>query len=79
MSSLPLQEVDVTAYTFEKVRTVFVELFCTPKKSMENPSLGVNGHGGSTSRTFIVEDFIADIFGQWARDEATGEQRCVDE
>ena len=30
---------------FEAVRTVFVELFCTPKSSMENPSLRVSGHG----------------------------------
>ena len=29
-------------------------LFCTPKSSMENPSLRVNKHGGSTSRTFIL-------------------------
>ena len=65
-SSLSLQGVNVTAYTFEAVRTVFVELFCTPKSSMENPSLRVNGHGGSTNRTFIVEDCIEDEFGQWA-------------
>ena len=30
-SSLSLQGVTVTAYTFEAVRTVFVEFVCTPK------------------------------------------------
>ena len=70
-SSLSFQGVNVTAYTFEAVRKVFVELFCTPKSSMENPSLRVNGHSGSTSRTFIVEDFFEDEFGQWATDEVT--------
>ena len=37
-NSLSLQGMDICAYTFETVRTVFVELFCTPKSSMENPS-----------------------------------------
>ena len=41
-SSLFLQGVDVTAYSFEAVRAVFVELFCKPKSSMDNPSLTVN-------------------------------------
>ena len=57
-SSVSLKRVNVTAYTFEAVRTVFVEIFCTPKSSMENPSLRVNRHGGSTSKTFILEYFI---------------------
>ena len=70
---------DVTAYTFEAVRTVFVELFCTLKSSTENPSLRANKDGSHTSRTFIVEDFIEDEFGPWATDEATGEQGYVDD
>ena len=49
-SPFSLQGVDVTAYTYEAVRPVFVELFCSPKSSMENPSLRVNKHGGSTNR-----------------------------
>ena len=63
-SSLSHQRVNVTAYRLEAVRTVFVELFCTPKSSMENPSLRANGHGGSTNRTFIVDNFSEDEFGQ---------------
>ena len=42
MSALSLQGMDVTAYTFEAVRKVFVKLFCTPKSSMENSSRRVN-------------------------------------
>ena len=61
----------------EAVRTVFVELFCTPKSSMENHSLRVNKYGSHTSRNFIVKDFIEDEFGQWATDEVTGEQGYV--
>ena len=37
-----LKGVNVTAYTLEAVKAVFVELFCTSKSSMENPSLRVN-------------------------------------
>ena len=52
----------------------FCGLFCSPKSSMENPSLRVSGHSGSTNRTFIVEDYPEDECGQSATDEATGEQ-----
>ena len=45
-------------YTVEAVKTVFVELFCTPKRSMENPSLRVSEHGSSMNRTFIVEECV---------------------
>ena len=65
-SSLSLQGVYVTACTLKNVKAVFVELFCTPKCSIGNPSLRVNTYAGNTSRTFIVEDFIEDEFGHWA-------------
>ena len=55
---------NVPAYTFEAVRTVFLELFCTPKSSIENPSLRVSRHVSSMNRTFIVEDYAEDDFGQ---------------
>ena len=70
---------NITAETFETARTVFVELFCTPKSSMEHPSLSVRGHVNSMNRTFIVEDYAEDEFGQWAKDEVTGEQGFVDD
>ena len=76
-SSPSLLGVNVPAYTLEAVKTVFVELFCTPKSSMENFSLRVNRHGGSTNRTFIVESYTEDEFGQWATDEVTGEQNYI--
>ena len=70
---------NVPTYTFEAVRTVFVELFCTPKSSMENPSLRVSGHVSNMNRTFIVEDYAEDEFGQCAKDDVTGEQGYVDD
>ena len=53
--TLSLRGRKVPAKTLEAVITVFVDLFCTPKSSMVNPSLRVSGHGGSTSRTLTVE------------------------
>ena len=70
---------NVTVYILEALKTVFVELFCTPKISMENLSLQVNRHGGSTNRTFIVENYFDDELGQWATDEVTGEQGYIDD
>ena len=78
-SSLALQEMNVTAYTLEAVKTVFVELFYSPKSSIENPSLRVSGHGSSASRTFIVENYTEDECGLWAIDEATGKQGFIDD
>ena len=69
----------ITACTLDAVKTVFVELFCSPKSSMENPSLRVSGHDGSTSTTFIVENYAEDEYGQWATDEVTGEQGYIDD
>ena len=78
-SFLSIQRVDVTAYTFKAVRAIYVDLFCTPKSSMENCSPRVNRYGGSISKTFIVEDFSEDEFGQWATDEVTGEEGYIDD
>ena len=78
-SSLSLRGMNVPACTFEAVRTVFVELFCAPKCSMENLSLRVSGHCGCFNRTFIVEECSEDDFGQWATDEITAEQGHIDD
>ena len=31
------------------------------------------------NRTFVVEDSAEDEFGQWAKDEVTGEQGSIDD
>ena len=78
-SSFSLRGNRYPRYTCECARTVFVELFCTPKSSMENPSLRLSGHVSSMNRTFIVEDYVADDFGQLAKGEVTGEQGYIDD
>ena len=67
-SSLSLRGMNA-AYTIEAVTTVFVELFCAPKSSMENPSLQ---HEQNLHRGRLC-------CGQWAKDEVTGEQGYIDD
>ena len=43
-SFLSLKGMNITAKNFQAVRTTFLKLFCTPKSSIENPSLRVSGH-----------------------------------
>ena len=78
-TSFSLQGMNVTFYALEALKTVFVELFCTPKSSMENPSLRVSGHGSSMIRTFIVEECAEDEFGRWAINEAAGEHGYIND
>ena len=72
-SSLSLRNMTVTAYSLDSVQVVFVELFCTPRSSMENSSLRVSGYGSSASKTFIVAEYPEDEYGLRAIDESTGE------
>ena len=78
-STLSFRGMNVPVVTLEAVKTVLMDLFCTPKSSMENPSRRVIGHGGSMNRTFIVENHAEDEFAQWATDEVTGEQGHIDD
>ena len=71
--SLSLRNMTVTAYTLDSVQAVFVELFCSPKISLESPSLRLSGQGSSASKTFIVADYPEDEYGLRAIDESTGE------
>ena len=70
---------NMTAYTFDAVRTTFLKLFFTAKSPMENASLRVSGHVSSMNRTFMFADFAEDDFGHWANDEVIGEQGYVDD
>ena len=78
-NSFPLKRMNIIVYTFETKRTRFLESICAMKSSIENLSLRVSGHVSGMNRTFIVEDYAEDDFGQRAIDEVTGEQGCVDD
>ena len=78
-SSLSLKGLNVTVGTFEAVKTTYLELLCAPRSSMENPSLRASGHVSSVNRTFIVEEYAEDDFGQWTKNEVASEQGHVDD
>ena len=46
---------------------------------MENPSLRVNRHGGSSSRTFALKNYAENERAQWTIDTVTGEQGYIDD
>ena len=46
---------------------------------MKIRSLRVSGHVSSVNRTSTAEDHAEDDFGQWAKDDVTGEQGYVDD
>ena len=64
-STLSLRRMSVSASTLDMVQKVFTDLFCMSKSSIRKPSMRASAHGGSTSRTFIVEDYSEDENGQW--------------
>ena len=71
-STLALRGVEVQQYTFEGVRTVFIELFCAPRSSLDNPSLRA---GGAANRVFCIMESgeMDQVYGYWCEDDSTGE------
>ena len=76
-SHMTLRGIDVQNYTFDLIREAFIELFCAPKSSIENPSFRVSGQG----RNFCVLDYgdCEGSSGYWAMDEETGEEGFLEE
>ena len=71
-STLNLRNRTIDNYQYEEIRQLFMELFCAPRNSWENPTLVVNR--GSRSFCVFEEGYLADDFGYWAEDDETGEQ-----
>ena len=74
-STLSLRGRTVQTYTFDSVREVFIELFCAPKSSLENPNLRSSGGGESRQRNFCVIDQgdLEGSAGYWVEDDESGE------
>ena len=70
-STLSLRGLNIQRYTFNAIRDVFIELFCAPKPSLDNPNLRTS----PTSRSFCVmeEGDMDGVAGFWGEDEDTGE------
>ena len=91
-STLSLKSLRVEDYTFEPVRDAFVELFCAPRSSLDNPSLRassqgqnpssrVSGQGQRGQRSFcVLEDGILEgTTGYWVQDNETLEEGFIGE
>jgi len=68
---MSLQGQRVQDYTFTGVREVFIELFCAPRSSLDNPNL----RGFSGGRSFCVTDQgeMDGNTGYWVEDDSNGE------
>ena len=70
-STLALRGFNIQGYTYQMVRDVFMELFCAPKSSLDNPNL----RSSPTSRSFCVmeEGEMDGLSGFWVEDDDSGE------
>ena len=68
---MTLQGQRVQEYSFAGVGEVFIELFCAPRSSLDNP----NSRGFSGGRSFCVIDQgeMEGTTGYWVEDDSSGE------
>jgi hypothetical protein len=80
-STLTLRGRTVQTYTFDSVREIFIELFCAPKSSLENPNLRASGGGNERQRNFCVIESgdLEGNTGYWVEDDESGEVGFVPE
>ena len=80
-STMSLRGRTVQTYTFESVREIFIELFCAPKSSLENPNLRASGGGHERQRNFCVIETgdLEGSTGYWVEDEDSGEVGFIPE
>ena len=64
---LALRGIALRDYTFNLFRTLFLELFCAPRSSLENPSIRPTNQ----QRTFYVQDYgdLGGSTGYWAAED----------
>ena len=65
-------------YTTTELRTVFIEMFCTTKTSVDNPLMQPTGAGGRRSFLVFEEGELDGTYGFWAEDEEDGIEGFLD-
>ena len=65
-------------YTTTELRTVFIEMFCTTKTSVDNPLMQPTGAGGRRSFLVLDEGELNGTYGYWAEDEEDGTEGFLD-
>ena len=76
-SHLAIRIIPLQNYTFDLIRTTFLELVCAPRSSLDNPSF----RPSNQQKTFLVQDSgeLDGNTGYWATDEETGQEGFVQE
>ena len=80
VTAMEVRQVSLQDYTFDVFRAKYIDLFCAPKNSLENPNIrmtGGNQPSGNSARSFlIIETGVLDDehHGFWVQDEETGEE-----
>ena len=72
-SSMSLRGLNVQQYTVQAVRDMFIELFCAPRSSLENPLLGSGPTQGTRSFCIIDEGEMDGVTGYWVEDDESGD------
>ena len=72
-SSMSLRGMSVQQYTTMAVRDMFIELFCAPRSSLENPSLRTGTVQNQRSFCILEEGEMDGVTGYWAEDDDTGD------
>ena len=65
-------------YTTTELRTVFIEMFCATKTSVDNPLMQPTGAGGRRSFLVLDEGELDGTYGYWAEDEEDGTEGFLD-
>jgi hypothetical protein len=76
-SHLAIRGIPLQNYTFDLIRTAFLELVCAPRSSLDNPSF----RPSSQQKTFLVQEYgeLEGSTGYWAVEEDTGQEGFVQE
>ena len=76
-SHLAIRGIPLQSYTFDLIWSAFLELFCAPRSSLDNPSF----RPSSQPRTFLVQCYgeLEGSTGYWAVEEETGQEGFVQE
>ena len=74
-SRLALRGIPLQTYTFDLITAAFLELFCAPRPSLDNPSF----RPSNQQRTFLVQDYgeLDGSTGYWAAEEDTSQEGFV--
>ncbi len=76
-STMTLRGILLQGYTLDNLRESFIELFCAPRSSLDNPNLRTSGSPGGRSFCIIEYGELDGSTGFWVEDDETGEEGFV--